>query len=111
MPSNATRGGAITTLTAGPKSCATSTTRSTTAAGLNSCATSATTRTTVAITTMLVVLIAYIGVAQSRATATLTSPRQQFGHDIGDDYFLANYTQYAEYLLKLDKESDRMTVV
>ena len=24
---------------------------------------------------------------------TVTSPKQQFGHDIGDDYFLANYTQ------------------
>jgi Zinc carboxypeptidase len=48
--------------------------------------------------------------AQNRA-APLTSPRAQFGHDIGDDYFLVNYTQYVEYLLKLDKESDRMTVV
>src|SRR5262245_2946109 len=48
--------------------------------------------------------------AQS-ASATLTSPKAQFGHDIGDDYFLVNYTQYVEYLLKLDHESDRMTVV
>ncbi len=45
------------------------------------------------------------------AARALTSPRQQFGHDVGDDYFLANYTQYADYLLKLDKESDRMTVI
>jgi hypothetical protein len=48
--------------------------------------------------------------AQNRP-ATLTSPKTQFGHDIGDDYFLANYTQYVEYLLKLDQESDRMSVV
>ena len=48
--------------------------------------------------------------AQSR-TSKLTSPKEQFGHDIGDDYWLANYTQYVEYLHKLDKESDRMTVV
>src|SRR5205823_12604139 len=41
----------------------------------------------------------------------LTSPKEQFGHDIGDDYFLVNYTQYVDYLRKLDKESDRMTVV
>jgi hypothetical protein len=46
-------------------------------------------------------------VAQSK----LTSPKEQFGHDIGDDYFLVNYTQYVEYLHKLDKESDRMTVM
>src|SRR5881296_2056022 len=44
-------------------------------------------------------------------TPKLTSPKEQFGHDIGDDYFLVNYTQYVEYLHKLDKESDRMTVV
>jgi Zinc carboxypeptidase len=53
---------------------------------------------------------AAVPTAQNRP-ATLTSPKTQFGHDIGDDYFLANYTQYAEYLLKLDKESDRMSVV
>ena len=48
--------------------------------------------------------------AQNRV-APLTSPKAQFGHDIGDDYFLVNYTQYVDYLLKLDRESDRMTVV
>jgi hypothetical protein len=50
------------------------------------------------------------GAQGGTAVPTRTSPRQQFGHDIGDDYFLANYTQYADYLLKLDRESDRMTV-
>ncbi len=28
----------------------------------------------------------------------VTSPEEQFGHDIGDDYVLVNYTQYVEYL-------------
>jgi len=49
--------------------------------------------------------------AQKAAPVTLTSPKAHFGHDIGDDYYLANYTQYVEYLHKLDRESDRMTVV
>src|SRR4051812_48761383 len=50
--------------------------------------------------------------AQNKTAAPrLTTPKQQFGHDIGDDYYLANYTQYVEYLRKLDQESDRMTVV
>src|SRR3954468_5593895 len=50
--------------------------------------------------------------AQNKTGAPrLTTPREQFGHDIGDDYYLANYTQYVEYLRKLDKESERMTVV
>ena len=43
--------------------------------------------------------------------ARVTAPRAQFGHDIGDDYVLVNYTRYVEYLQKLDRESDRMIVV
>jgi hypothetical protein len=43
--------------------------------------------------------------------STITSPKQQFGANIGDDYFLANYKQLTEYWTKLDKESDRMVVV
>jgi hypothetical protein len=49
--------------------------------------------------------------ATATAQARITSPRAQFGHDIGDDYFLANYTQMIEYWQKLDRESDRMTMV
>jgi hypothetical protein len=45
------------------------------------------------------------------AQAKITSPLQQFGHNIGDDYFLANYKQLTEYWTKLDHESDRMRVV
>ena len=41
---------------------------------------------------------------------TITSPQRQFGHNFGDDYFLANYKQIAEYWHKLDAESDRMVV-
>jgi hypothetical protein len=62
------------------------------------------------------VVILLVGVAapqaQNKSAATrLTTPKEQFGHDIGDDYYLANYTQYVEYLRKLDQQSDRMTVV
>src|SRR4051794_39894698 len=50
--------------------------------------------------------------AQNRLAAPkITSPKEQFGHDVGDDYFLVNYTQYVEYLRKIDAQSDRMTVV
>jgi len=45
--------------------------------------------------------------AQSR----ITTPLQEFGHNIGDDYFLANYAQLAKYWAKLDRESNRMRVV
>jgi hypothetical protein len=49
--------------------------------------------------------------AQQSTVSRVTTPREQFGHDIGDDYFLVNYTQYVEYLSKLDQQSERMTVV
>ena len=45
------------------------------------------------------------------ASVRVTSPRDEFGHDIGDDYVLVNYTQYVAYLQRLDRESDRLSVV
>jgi hypothetical protein len=44
-------------------------------------------------------------------TASITTPLQQFGAAIGDDYFLATYTQLEEYWKKLDRQSDRMQLV
>ncbi len=38
----------------------------------------------------------------------ITTPEEQFGHKIGDDYWLATYTQLKEYWEKLALESDRM---
>ena len=67
----------------------------TTTAGLKACA-----------TLSLLVLITLTLAAQSR----VTTPRQQFGFDIGAEYHLANYKQLAEYWRKLDAESDRMVV-
>ena len=47
----------------------------------------------------------------SQSVSPFTNPEQQFGASIGDDYFLATYTQLEEYWHKLDRESDRMTLV
>ncbi len=44
------------------------------------------------------------------AAPKVTSPKTFFGHDIGADYVLPNYTKFVEYVKKLDVESDRMTV-
>ena len=44
------------------------------------------------------------------AQQRVTTPREAFGHDFGDDYFLANYRQIADYWARLDRESDRMVV-
>jgi hypothetical protein len=43
--------------------------------------------------------------------ASITTPKQQFGHNIGDDYWLANYDQFTAYWQKLARESDRMKLV
>ena len=44
------------------------------------------------------------------APLKLTTPEQFFGHQIGADYVLPNYTKFTEYVRKLDTESDRMAV-
>ncbi|HSC26032.1 MAG TPA: M14 metallopeptidase family protein [Vicinamibacterales bacterium] len=58
-----------------------------------------------------VLACAAILIAVTAAAQTVTAPKQHFGFNIGDDYQLATYTQLVEYWRKLDKESDRMTVV
>jgi hypothetical protein len=42
------------------------------------------------------------------AAPRVTPPKDQFGFAIGDDYRLVNYTQYVDYLKKLDVQSERM---
>src|SRR5215467_5788906 len=58
--------------------------------------------------TFLALLLACVLALQ--AQTRITTPREQFGFNIGDDYVLANYTQYVDYLKKLDRESERLTV-
>ncbi len=40
----------------------------------------------------------------------ITTPLEEFGFNLGDDYQLANYTQLEAYWRKLASESDRMTL-
>ena len=62
---------------------------------------------------LCVALAAALCVAGTAAaqTPTVTSPKQHFGFNIGDDYHLATYDQFQAYWQKLDKESPRMQVV
>ena len=55
----------------------------------------------------LVVAAAAPAFAQS---PRITTPKEQFGHNFGNDYFLANYQQIAAYWQKLDQESDRLVL-
>ncbi|HYV35220.1 MAG TPA: M14 family zinc carboxypeptidase, partial [Gemmataceae bacterium] len=41
----------------------------------------------------------------------ITTPKQHLGFNLGDDYCLANYQQLLSYWDKLEKESDRLTLV
>ena len=52
----------------------------------------------------LIALVAAPALAQSR----LTSPREFFGHEIGADYQLPNYTKFVAYWQQLATESDRI---
>jgi len=45
------------------------------------------------------------------AQTRLTTPQEQFGHAIGADYQLPNYTQLVAYWQKLAQQSDRMKLV
>ena len=60
---------------------------------------------------LAVLTIALLSAApQAQAPPKVTSPEQFFGHKIGADYVLPNYTKFTEFVRKLDTESDRMTV-
>jgi hypothetical protein len=59
---------------------------------------------------VVVVCFAHPTSTQSQSSS-ITSPKQQFGFNIGDDYVLANYSQTEAYWKKLDAESDRMSLV
>jgi hypothetical protein len=66
--------------------------------------------TAAAVLSMVAALVA-LPQGQGRNAPRITAPSEQFGKSIGDDYFLVNWTQWVEYLRKMDRESDRMTVV
>jgi len=44
------------------------------------------------------------------AQGRITTPKEHFGFNIGDDYHLATYTQFMAYWRKIDGESNRMVV-
>ncbi len=60
---------------------------------------------------LLVLILLFIFSFYSAVHSEITSPKEQFGHDIGDDYILVNYSQLLEYWKKLEQESERMKLV
>src|SRR5687768_15022609 len=62
------------------------------------------------ILTLLLLVSSLVSLTQ-QAQTRITTPKEQLGFNLGDDYQLANYKQLVEYWQKLDRESDRMTMV
>jgi hypothetical protein len=54
------------------------------------------------------VILTMLGASSAQA---VTSPKQQWGSNVGDDYFLANYSQTEAYFAKLATESDRLKIL
>jgi hypothetical protein len=55
-------------------------------------------------------LIAVAIIAVAPARAQITTPKEHFGFNLGDDYHLATYTQFESYVRKLADESPRMVL-
>lgn len=60
---------------------------------------------------LLVASLLVSAVSALQAQGKITSPKEQFSFNIGDDYELVNYTQYEAYLKKLGQESNRIAVL
>ncbi len=68
-------------------------------------------RTSPSLALSVLVLPLVFGANALHAQRQITTPKQQFGHNIGDDYWLPNYDQYVAYLKTLARESNRATLV
>src|SRR5215470_15291233 len=59
---------------------------------------------------LVALTLCLLAAATAKAQTHITTPKEEFGFNFGDDYFLASYRQIAAYWHKLDRESDRMIV-
>ena len=60
---------------------------------------------------LLWVVVACLFAPFALAQRTVTTPKAFLGHAVGEDYWLANYSQLSEYWRKVDGDSDRVQVV
>ena len=58
----------------------------------------------------LVAVVALAAATPAQAQNRVTTPVEQFGHEIGADYMLFNYEALHEYFVTLANESDRMVL-
>lgn len=63
-----------------------------------------------AVVVPLLVALALTGAPKGQSQRPITSPKQAFGFNLGDDYHLANYKQIESYWKMLARESDRLVL-
>ena len=68
------------------------------------------TRALIALALLLLAVGIYVP-TQSQSLSVITPPSAEFGSSVGDDYFLATYTQLEAYWKRLATESDRLRLV
>jgi hypothetical protein len=61
-------------------------------------------------TAVLITVLVLIQAGPLPAQVRITTPKEEFGHDIGADYVLPNYQKLMAYWQKLARESDRMVL-
>ena len=54
------------------------------------------------------ILLGVVACWAAGCLAAQTTPKEVLGFNVGDDYHVANYTQFAAYLERLARESPRM---
>src|SRR5688572_13655644 len=67
-------------------------------------------RVLIAMSLLLLVTATYTR-TQSQGVSEITPPSAEFGASVGDDYFLATYSQLETYWKRLERESDRLRLV
>ncbi len=64
----------------------------------------------------IIIIVVFLALASgvagvpAKCQSRVTSPKEQFGFNIGDDYRLANYAQLVDYWKKLSRESPRLSL-
>ncbi len=59
---------------------------------------------------MIFLFLLSILIVPSEANPQITNPKEHFGHDIGEDYWLASYTEAIAYWKRLEAESERLVL-
>ncbi len=59
---------------------------------------------------LLTALLVLASASPARGQHRVTTPREEFGHEIGADYVLVDYDQLHRYWIRLAHESDRMVL-